>query len=235
MATITRAIPSTFNTTPANTDYISSGDDEIRNTRVDFRERLVNGGHVFGQTTNYAYDGRHACGAEGSNDQFIIYEADMNTPALIIDDSLKTISANTAEGWVINATAPAADNPTRRQIVWWMPATLTTGREPFQVVQMAKAGDLVECRVHVEESTPQNSSIKVEMLKCAAANNPTDGNFSNVLSTYAEIQTGQYKGATTNFVSTPFVDGDYFVPEVTQVGGAGVEGGNLTVTLILDM
>lgn len=89
----TRTWDSSYESSPAGTDPKSQGDDRIRDLKLDIRERMNVGGHVWKDSTN-TLDGRHAVNAGGSGVNPHIYKSDKTTPLVEFYEAAVEIAAN---------------------------------------------------------------------------------------------------------------------------------------------
>lgn len=117
----TREWTASYESAPAGTDSISGGDDQIRNLKVDVRERLANGGHyVQDAVAPWSKDGRHYRGAASPT----WYKADATTPLLEpTSDTEITCHENLVVDGAINR--PSATND-----YVFSSATITSGALP---------------------------------------------------------------------------------------------------------
>jgi len=140
--------------TPADTDALSDGDNQIRNFKLAIIERVGNGGHLItsGGPSTTTTDGRHcagaalAAGASEFQGEFTIYASDKTTALVIFRDwtavtqsevffganGLRTTGTLTVGGLSTTGTIkPAADNTsdlgdvTHRYKNAWFTGTVT--------------------------------------------------------------------------------------------------------------
>ena len=85
------AITKTFNpAVPADSDDPREGAQNIRDVKQAVLERASEGGGLYWPTGVDADAGKPACGVQQTN-KYTIYETDLTTPVMDIDDNLKTV------------------------------------------------------------------------------------------------------------------------------------------------
>lgn len=221
----TRTWDASYESTPADSDPVSEGAQRIRYTRIDTRERMEQGGHLWQETTN-TYDGRHAVAADGSS-YFTIYKSDKTSTALQISDTV------IKPGSGLKFQDASGDDLAKRTraAVWQVFGTVTTGYDQFIPIEIPEAADAVPEARAVIKTPPAGANMIIEIRKVGSGTDPTDANFdSGTLVATITISAGTYDGQDSSPATTTLTQYDRLIAKVTQVGSS-TAGADLNVQL----
>lgn len=212
------------NTTPADSDKVGKGDDEIRNLRVDIQERDAEGGHVTG--VSVVIDGRHAVDAGGSTNGSSpdIYKSNGTDRLLAFTDAGVTLDPDALGGieWAgpgITSNLAAGPDPGHTHtgaIIFAIPGVVPTGRALLAYLApralTITSGDLI-CFV---TPTATNCTAQVHIASAPAlSDNPNSISDLLVFNTEPAIIPGNFAANSVDFTTTAVAAGDWLIAEVT--------------------
>lgn len=220
-----------YETVPDGGESKSQGDDRIRNLKVSIRERMVGGGHLWGDADSVNKDGRHAVGADGSS-YFQIYKVDKTTYGLRLSDTV--LQLNT--GYTVQKSTGDVITRRRRGFAFTFDGNLAVSESPLFELPISDTGAETAAAVALRAvlKTPSvGQDIKIDLVRCTVGTNPTDVNMASVLTAVLTLAAGAYRANTTSFVTPTFSPYDTFKIKITQVGTTTV-GADLTVMLVFE-
>jgi len=210
------------NTTPADSDKVGKGDDEIRNLRVDLDERLQVAGIANG--VSVVIDGRHAV-ASGSRLSPDIYRSNGTSRLVAFEDSGMTVDPDAIGGIGIfgpNVTSSKDPGHTHtKAISFILSGTAVVGRVKiaFRVPRAVTVlgGELIVFTAPTSASTV----VQLHIAQApGAATNPNSISDATVFLTRPTIPIGSFFNATTSLATTALSAGDWLIPDITAAGGA---------------